>query len=163
MGIVNQESILFNDSIFNNILLGNPTATKKEVEDAAKVANAHDFILQCENGYDTNIGDSGVKLSGGQKQRLSIARAILKNPPILILDEATSSLDTQSEKLVQEALNNLMQSRTSIVIAHRLSTIQHADKIIVLHEGEIVETGTHNQLIAANKHYKTLYDLQDFS
>ena len=163
MGIVNQESILFNDSIFNNILLGNPTATKREVEEAAKVANAHDFILQCENGYNTNIGDSGVKLSGGQKQRLSIARAILKNPPILILDEATSSLDTQSEKLVQEALNNLMQSRTSIVIAHRLSTIQHADKIIVLHEGKIVETGTHNQLIAANKHYKTLYDLQDFS
>ena len=163
MGIVNQESILFNDSIFNNILLGNETATKEEVESAAKVANAHDFILQCENGYDTNIGDSGVKLSGGQKQRLSIARAILKNPPILILDEATSSLDTQSEKLVQEALNNLMKSRTSIVIAHRLSTIQHADKIIVLHEGEIVETGTHNQLIAANKHYKTLYDLQDFS
>ena len=163
MGIVNQESILFNDSIFNNILLGNPTATKREVEEAAKVANAHDFILQCENGYNTNIGDSGVKLSGGQKQRLSIARAILKNPPILILDEATSSLDTQSEKLVQEALNNLMQSRTSIVIAHRLSTIQHADKIIVLHEGKIVETGTHNQLIAANKHYKTLYDLQNFS
>ena len=163
MGIVNQESILFNDSIFNNILLGNPTATKKEVESAAKVANAHDFILQTETGYDTNIGDSGVKLSGGQKQRISIARAILKNPPILILDEATSSLDTQSEKLVQEALNNLMQSRTSIVIAHRLSTIQHADKIIVLHEGKIVETGTHNQLIAANKHYKTLYDLQDFS
>jgi subfamily B ATP-binding cassette protein MsbA len=163
MGIVNQESILFNDSIFNNILLGNATATKEEVESAAKVANAHDFILQSENGYDTNIGDSGVKLSGGQKQRLSIARAILKNPPILILDEATSSLDTESEKLVQDALNNLMQSRTSIVIAHRLSTIQHADKIIVLHEGKIVETGTHNELLANNKHYKKLYDLQDFS
>tara|TARA_B100001105_G_C22393262_1_gene445480 strand:+ start:752 stop:2572 length:1821 start_codon:yes stop_codon:yes gene_type:complete len=163
MGIVNQESILFNDSIFNNILLGNATATKEEVESAAKVANAHDFILQSENGYDTNIGDSGVKLSGGQKQRLSIARAILKNPPILILDEATSSLDTESEKLVQDALNNLMQSRTSIVIAHRLSTIQHADKIIVLHEGKIVEAGTHNELLANNKHYKKLYDLQDFS
>jgi len=163
MGIVNQESILFNDSIFNNILLGNATATKEEVESAAKVANAHDFILQSENGYDTNIGDSGVKLSGGQKQRLSIARAILKNPPILILDEATSSLDTESEKLVQDALNNLMQSRTSIVIAHQLSTIQHADKIIVLHEGKIVEAGTHNELLANNKHYKTLYELQDFS
>jgi len=163
MGIVNQESILFNDSIFNNILLGNATATKEEVESAAKVANAHDFILKSENGYDTNIGDSGVKLSGGQKQRLSIARAILKNPPILILDEATSSLDTESEKLVQDALNNLMQSRTSIVIAHRLSTIQHADKIIVLHEGKIVETGTHQQLIASSGHYKKLYDLQDFS
>ncbi|HIE72914.1 MAG TPA: ABC transporter ATP-binding protein [Flavobacteriales bacterium] len=163
MGIVNQESILFNDSIFNNILLGNATATKEEVESAAKVANAHDFILQSENGYDTNIGDSGVKLSGGQKQRLSIARAILKNPPILILDEATSSLDTESEKLVQDALNNLMQSRTSIVIAHQLSTIQHADKIIVLHEGKIVEAGTHNELLANNKHYKKLYDLQDFS
>ena len=163
MGIVNQESILFNDSIFNNILLGNPTATKKEVESAAKVANAHDFILQTETGYDTNIGDSGVKLSGGQKQRISIARAILKNPPILILDEATSSLDTQSEKLVQDALNNLMKNRTSIVIAHRLSTIQHADKIIVLHEGKIVEEGAHKELLTNNKHYKKLYDLQDFS
>ena len=163
MGIVNQESILFNDSIFNNILLGNPTATKKEVESAAKVANAHDFILQTETGYDTNIGDSGVKLSGGQKQRISIARAILKNPPILILDEATSSLDTQSEKLVQDALNNLMKNRTSIVIAHRLSTIQHADKIIVLHEGKVVEEGAHKELLTNNKHYKKLYDLQDFS
>ncbi len=163
MGIVNQESILFNDSIYNNILLGNPTSTKQEVEAAAKVANAHDFILQTENAYQTNIGDRGVKLSGGQKQRVSIARAILKNPPILILDEATSSLDTQSEKLVQDALNSLMQNRTSIVIAHRLSTIQHADKIIVLHEGEIVESGTHRELIANNKHYKKLYDLQDFS
>ena len=163
MGIVNQESILFNDSIFNNILLGNPTATKKEVESAAKVANAHDFILQTEIGYDTNIGDSGVKLSGGEKQRISIARAILKNPPILILDEATSSLDTQSEKLVQDALNNLMKNRTSIVIAHRLSTIQHADKIIVLHEGKVVEEGAHKELLTNNKHYKKLYDLQDFS
>jgi subfamily B ATP-binding cassette protein MsbA len=163
MGIVNQESILFNDSIFNNILLGNPSATKTEVEAAAKVANAHGFILQTTNGYETNIGDSGVKLSGGQKQRLSIARAILKNPPILILDEATSSLDTESEKIVQEALNNLMKNRTSIVIAHRLSTIRHADKIVVLHKGEIVEEGTHQQLIDNNRHYKKLYDLQDFS
>ena len=143
--------------------MGNPTATKKEVESAAKVANAHDFILQTETGYDTNIGDSGVKLSGGQKQRISIARAILKNPPILILDEATSSLDTQSEKLVQDALNNLMKNRTSIVIAHRLSTIQHADKIIVLHEGKVVEEGAHKELLTNNKHYKKLYDLQDFS
>ena len=163
MGIVNQESILFNDSIFNNILLGNPSATKKELETAAKVANAHEFILQTANGYETNIGDSGIKLSGGQKQRLSIARAILKNPPILILDEATSSLDTESEKTVQEALNNLMKNRTSIVIAHRLSTIRHANKIVVLHKGEIVEEGTHQQLIDSNKHYKKLYDLQDFS
>jgi subfamily B ATP-binding cassette protein MsbA len=163
MGIVNQESILFNDSIYNNILLGKATATKQEVESAAMVANAHDFILQCENGYQTNIGDSGVKLSGGQRQRLSIARAILKNPPILILDEATSSLDARSEKLVQDALNNLMKLRTSIVIAHRLSTVQHADRIIVLHEGEIVESGTHQQLIASCGHYKKLYDLEDFS
>ena len=163
MGIVNQESILFNDSIFNNILLGNPTATKKEVESAAKVANAHDFILQTEIGYDTNIGDSGVKLSGGEKQRISIARAILKNPPIMILDEATSSLDKQSEKLVQDALNKLMKNRTSIVIAHRLSTIQHADKIIVLHEGKVVEEGAHKELLTNNNHYKKLYDLKDFS
>jgi len=163
MGIVNQESILFNDSILNNILLGNPAATKKEVESAAKVANAHEFIMQTNKGYDTNIGDSGVKLSGGQKQRISIARAILKNPPILILDEATSSLDTQSEKLVQDALNNLMKNRTSIVIAHRLSTIQHADKIIILHEGKVVEEGTHKELLTNNKYYKKLYDLQDYS
>ena len=163
MGIVNQESILFNDSILNNILLGNPAATKKEVESAAKVANAHEFIMQTNKGYDTNIGDSGVKLSGGQKQRISIARAILKNPPILILDEATSSLDTQSEKLVQDALNNLMKNRTSIVIAHRLSTIQHADKIIILHEGKVVEEGTRTELLTNNKYYKKLYDLQDYS
>ena len=163
MGIVNQESILFNDSILNNILLGDPAATKKEVESAAKVANAHEFIMQTNKGYDTNIGDSGVKLSGGQKQRISIARAILKNPPILILDEATSSLDTQSEKLVQDALNNLMKNRTSIVIAHRLSTIQHADKIIILHEGKVVEEGTHKELLTNNKYYKKLYDLQDYS
>jgi subfamily B ATP-binding cassette protein MsbA len=144
-------------------LLGNPAATKKEVESAAKVANAHEFIMQTNKGYDTNIGDSGVKLSGGQKQRISIARAILKNPPILILDEATSSLDTQSEKLVQDALNNLMKNRTSIVIAHRLSTIQHADKIIILHEGKVVEEGTHKELLTNNKYYKKLYDLQDYS
>ncbi len=163
MGIVNQESILFNDSIYNNILLGNSSAKKEQIEQAAKIANAHDFILQTENGYQTTIGDRGVKLSGGQKQRLSIARAILKNPPILILDEATSSLDTQSEKLVQDALNNLMQNRTSIVIAHRLSTIQHADKIFVLHEGKIIEEGKHSELIEQNGHYKRLYELQDFS
>ena len=163
MGIVNQEPILFNESIYNNIFLGDSSAKKEEIELAAKVANAHDFILQTENGYQTTIGDRGVKLSGGQKQRLSIARAILKNPPILILDEATSSLDTQSEKLVQDALNNLMKNRTSIVIAHRLSTIQHADKIFVLHKGEIIEEGKHSELITQKGHYKKLYELQDFS
>jgi subfamily B ATP-binding cassette protein MsbA len=163
IGIVNQDSILFNSSIYNNILVGNPLATKQEVEDAAKVSNAHDFIMQTEYTYNTNIGDCGVKLSGGQKQRLSIARAILKNPPILILDEATSSLDNESEKQVQDALNNLLQSRTSIIIAHRLSTIQHANKIIVLHKGKIVEEGTHKELIKQNYHYKKLYDLQIFA
>ncbi len=163
IGIVNQDSILFNSSIYNNILVGNPLATKQEVEDAAKVSNAHDFIMQTEYTYNTNIGDCGVKLSGGQKQRLSIARAILKNPPILILDEATSSLDIESEKQVQDALNNLLQSRTSIIIAHRLSTIQHANKIIVLHKGKIVEEGTHKELIKQNYHYKKLYDLQIFA
>ena len=147
IGIVTQESILFNDTIFNNIAFGFPNATPEEVENAAKIANAHDFILQTEHGYQTEIGDSGVKLSGGQKQRLSIARAVLKNPPIMILDEATSALDTESELLVQEALEKLMQNRTSIIIAHRLSTIQKADEIIVIKKGEIVERGTHKTLV----------------
>lgn len=162
MGIVSQESILFNDSIYNNIRLGKLDATEKEIMAAAKVANAHNFILETENGYQTNIGDRGNKLSGGQKQRISIARAILKNPQILILDEATSALDTESEKLVQEALENLMISRTSLVIAHRLSTIQNADEIIVLDAGKIIERGTHHELIAQNGHYKKLSDLQSF-
>jgi len=163
MGIVSQESILFNDTILNNIRLGKLDATEQEVMEAAKVANAHDFILETENGYNTNIGDRGNKLSGGQKQRLSIARAILKNPQILILDEATSALDTESEKLVQEALENLMHQRTSLVIAHRLSTIQNADEIIVLDAGKIIERGTHQELIAQNGHYKKLSDLQSFA
>ena len=163
MGIVNQESILFNDTIFNNIRLGKLEATEQEVIAAAKVANAHDFILETEGGYQTNIGDRGNKLSGGQKQRLSIARAILKNPQILILDEATSALDTESEKLVQEALEKLMNSRTSLVIAHRLSTIQNADEILVLDKGSIIERGTHQELIARNGHYKKLSDLQSFN
>jgi subfamily B ATP-binding cassette protein MsbA len=147
MGIVNQEAILFNDSIFNNIAFGKPDATRQEVEQAARVANAHDFITATENGYDTAIGDRGVKLSGGQKQRISIARAVLKNPPLLLLDEATSALDTESEKLVQDALNNLMKNRTTLVIAHRLSTIQNADVIVVIQNGEIVEQGTHSELV----------------
>ena len=163
MGIVTQESILFNDTIYNNIKLGKINATEGEIIAAAKVANAHDFILETENGYQTNIGDRGNKLSGGEKQRLSIARAILKNPEILILDEATSSLDTESEKLVQQALENLMKSRTSLVIAHRLSTIKNADKIIVLDKGRIIEKGTHEQLIIQNSHYKKLSKLQSFS
>ena len=163
MGIVSQESILFNDTIYNNIRLGKIDATEDEVIAAAEVANAHHFILETENGYQTNIGDRGNKLSGGQKQRLSIARAILKNPEILILDEATSSLDTESEKLVQEALENLMHSRTSLVIAHRLSTIKKADEIIVLERGKIIERGTHQQLIAQNGHYRKLSDLQSFA
>ena len=157
MGIVTQESILFNDTIFNNIAFGKPHASEEEVMQAAKIANAHDFILQTENGYQTNIGDRGTKLSGGQRQRISIARAVLKNPPILILDEATSALDSESERLVQEALTNLMKNRTSIVIAHRLSTIQHADKIIVLRKGEIEEHGTHNELLEKGGLYKKLH------
>src|SRR5262249_13528019 len=148
MGIVTQEPILFNDTIANNIALGNEHATAQEIEHAAKIANAHQFIMQKEAGYETNIGDRGSKLTGGERQRLTIARAVLKNPPILILDEATSSLDTESERLVQDAINNLMQNRTSVVIAHRLSTIRHADEIIVLQKGEIVERGTHDSLIA---------------
>ena len=163
MGIVSQESILFNDTIFNNIRLGNINASEQEVIEAAKIANAHDFILETQNGYHTNIGDRGNKLSGGQKQRLSIARAILKNPEILILDEATSALDTESERLVQDALDKLMDSRTSLVIAHRLSTIQNADEILVLDKGSIIERGTHQELIAQNGHYKKLSDLQSFA
>ncbi len=162
MGIVSQESILFNDSIFNNIAFGRKNVTEEEVIHAAKVANAHEFILESENGYDTNIGDRGVKLSGGQRQRLSIARAVLANPPVLILDEATSSLDTESEKLVQNALFNVMKDRTTVVIAHRLSTIQHADEIIVLKKGEIVERGTHDELLKLEGTYKRLQDLQTF-
>ncbi len=162
MGNVNQEPILFNDSFFNNIAFGADNITEKEVIDAAKVANAHDFIMEYKNDYYTNIGDRGGKLSGGQRQRISIARAVLKNPPILILDEATSSLDTESERLVQDALTKLMKNRTSIVIAHRLSTVMYADEICVLHQGKIVERGTHNELIKKNGFYKKLHDLQMF-
>jgi len=162
MGIVTQESLLFNDTVFNNIRLGNLKASEEEVMAAAKVANAHEFIEQLDQGYHTNIGDGGNKLSGGQKQRVSIARAVLKNPPILILDEATSALDTESERLVQDALNHLMQNRTSIIIAHRLSTVQHVDKIIVLKEGQIVEEGTHGELIKKGGIYKRLTEMQSF-
>ena len=161
ISIVTQEPILFNDTIANNIALGMSNATHAEIEQAAKVANAHHFIIQKEEGYHTNIGDRGSKLSGGERQRLTIARAVLKNPPILILDEATSSLDTESERLVQDAINNLMNNRTSIVIAHRLSTIRHADEIIVLQQGEIVERGTHDSLINQNGFYKRLVDMQE--
>jgi subfamily B ATP-binding cassette protein MsbA len=163
MGIVSQESILFNDSVFNNITLGNENANMDEVIAAAKAANAHEFILEMNEGYNSNVGEGGGKLSGGQKQRLSIARAIYKNPPILILDEATSALDTQSEKLVQEALSQLMKNRTSIVIAHRLSTIQNADHILVLKDGEIVEQGTNQELIKKEGFYKRLKDYQNLS
>lgn len=163
MGIVTQETILFNDTIFGNITLGMKDVPEKEVIEAAKVANAHEFISRLENGYYTNIGDRGVKLSGGQRQRISIARAVLKNPPVMILDEATSSLDTESERLVQEALINLMKNRTSVVIAHRLSTIKHADEIIVMKKGMIVERGTHPELIKLDGVYKKLCDLQTFS
>ena len=160
IGNVNQEAILFNDTIFNNITFGVEGATMEQVIAAAKIANAHDFIMEKEDGYNTNIGDRGGKLSGGQRQRISIARAILKNPPILILDEATSALDTESEKLVQEALDRLTSSRTTIAIAHRLSTIKNADEICVLHEGRIVERGRHDELIALNGYYKKLNDMQ---
>ena len=162
MGNVNQEAILFNDSFFNNIAFGVESATRAEVEEAARIANAHDFIMVSEEGYETNICDRGGKLSGGQRQRISIARAILKNPPVLILDEATSALDTESERLVQEALENLMRNRTTIVIAHRLSTIRKADEICVMHEGEIVERGRHDELITMNGYYKRLCDMQKF-
>ena len=163
IGFVNQESILFNDTIYNNIAFGKPDATFLEVETAAKIANAHDFIITTENSYQTNIGDRGMKLSGGQKQRLNIARAILANPPIMLLDEATSALDTESEKLVQDALNNLMKNRTSVTIAHRLSTIKNADRIVVLDKGKIVESGTHTELISKNGLYKRLIDMQTFN
>jgi subfamily B ATP-binding cassette protein MsbA len=162
MGIVTQESILFNDTIFNNIAFGLERVEEEEVIRAARIANAHDFIMQTEEGYQTSIGERGTKLSGGQRQRISIARAVLKNPPILILDEATSSLDSESEKLVQEALNNLMAGRTSIVIAHRLSTIQKANEIIVLQEGAIIERGTHESLLKSNGLYKSLSEMQSF-
>jgi ABC-type multidrug transport system fused ATPase/permease subunit len=160
MGNVNQEAILFNDSFFNNITFGVENATLEDVMDAARIANAHDFIMATENGYDSNIGDRGSKLSGGQRQRVSIARAILKNPSILILDEATSALDTESEKLVQEALENLMRNRTTIVIAHRLSTIKNADCIYVMFNGEVVEQGTHDELITKDGYYKRLQEMQ---
>lgn len=162
MGIVTQESILFNDTIFNNIAFGIENVKEEDVIQAAKIANAHDFIVQTENGYQTTIGERGSKLSGGQRQRISIARAVLKNPPILILDEATSALDSESERLVQEALSNLMKNRTSIVIAHRLSTIQHADEIIVIKKGEIVERGRHDDLLLQNGLYKKLNKIQRF-
>ena len=160
MGNVNQDPILFNDTIFNNIAFGVENATEEEVIAAAKIANAHDFIMEKPEGYRTNIGDRGTKLSGGQRQRLSIARAILKNPPILILDEATASLDTESERIVQDALDHLMSTRTTIAIAHRLSTVKNADEIIVLHEGKVVERGRHEELIALNGYYKKLNDMQ---
>lgn len=162
MGIVTQEAILFNDTVYNNITFGMENVTREDVENAARIANAEEFILGLENGYDTNIGDRGAKLSGGQRQRLAIARAVLKNPPILILDEATSALDTESERLVQDALTKLMQNRTSVVIAHRLSTIQHADEIVVLQDGKIVEKGSHHQLLNQKGLYSHLCELQSF-
>ena len=162
MGIVSQEAILFNDSIYNNIVFGLEGVSKSEVEEAAKVAHAHDFILETEQGYDTNIGDRGVKLSGGQRQRLTIARAILRNPPILILDEATSALDSESEKLVQSALGEVMKNRTAIVIAHRLSTIQHANRIVVIKDGEIIEQGSHDDLMNEKGEYNKFVALQAF-
>ena len=162
MGIVTQEPVLFNDTIFNNIAFGVENASREAVEQAARVAHAHDFIMETPDSYDTNIGDRGVKLSGGQRQRLTIARAVLANPPILILDEATSSLDSESERLVQEALDQLMRNRTAIVIAHRLSTVQHADEIIVMKDGRIVERGTHAQLMQQGGDYGKLVELQSF-
>jgi ABC-type multidrug transport system fused ATPase/permease subunit len=161
MGIVSQEAILFNDTIYNNIVFGlDRDITPEQVEQAARIANAHDFIAATEQGYQTNIGDRGAKLSGGQRQRLTIARAVLRNPPILILDEATSALDSESEQLVQDALTHLMQGRTAIVIAHRLSTVQHADEIIVMREGQIIERGTHQELLTQAGEYQKLVALQ---
>jgi subfamily B ATP-binding cassette protein MsbA len=162
MGIVNQESILFNDTIFNNIAFGKPNATMEQVQAAARIANAHTFIESTENGYETNVGDRGTKLSGGQKQRICIARAVLANPPLMLLDEATSALDTESEKLVQDALNNLMKNRTSLIIAHRLSTIQNADLIVVLENGRVAEQGNHTELMQKNGLYRKLIDMQSF-
>ncbi|MCW2258827.1 MULTISPECIES: ABC transporter ATP-binding protein [Sphingobacterium] len=163
IGVVNQESILFNDTIFNNITFSNTSATQEEVEAAAKIANAHEFILKTELGYETNIGDRGAKLSGGQRQRICIARAVLKNPPIMLLDEATSALDTESEKLVQDSLYKLMENRTTVVIAHRLSTIQSADTIVVIDAGQIVESGSHSELIQQEGLYRKLIDMQQFT
>ena len=160
IGNVNQEAILFNDTFYNNITFGVDNASREDVEHAARIANAYEFIMESEHGFDTNIGDRGGRLSGGQRQRISIARAILKNPPILILDEATSALDTESERLVQDALYKLMKTRTTVAIAHRLSTIKNADEIYVLHEGQIVEQGTHDELILKNGYYKKLHDMQ---
>ena len=162
MGNVNQEAILFNDTFFNNIAFGVKDATLQQVMEAARIANAHNFIMETKDGYNTNIGDRGCLLSGGQRQRISIARAILKNPPILILDEATSALDTESERLVQEALEKLMRNRTTLVVAHRLSTIRNADLICVVHEGRIVEQGKHDELVAKDGYYKHLVDMQKF-
>ena len=160
IGNVNQEAILFNASFKDNIRFGKTDATDEEIANAAKIANAYEFITKSEKGFDTNIGDRGGRLSGGQRQRVSIARAILKNPPILILDEATSALDTESERLVQDALEKLMKTRTTVAVAHRLSTIKHADEICVLHEGKIVERGTHEELIKKEGYYKKLHDMQ---
>ncbi|WP_140938472.1 ABC transporter ATP-binding protein [Sphingobacterium lumbrici] len=163
IGVVNQESILFNDTIFNNIAFANTAATDEQVEAAARIANAHEFIIKTDKGYQTNIGDRGAKLSGGQRQRICIARAVLKNPPIMLLDEATSALDTESERLVQDALYKLMENRTTVVIAHRLSTIQNADKIVVLESGQIIESGSHQELIQHKGLYKRLIDMQQFA
>ena len=163
MGVVTQDAILFNDSIFNNIALGIENPDPEKIIEAAKIANAHEFISKFEEGYQYNIGDGGHKLSGGQKQRISIARAVMKNPPILILDEATSALDSESEQLVQDALTKLMANRTSLVIAHRLSTIQNADEIVVIDEGEIVEQGTHDVLLKNKGHYHKLHNMQNLS
>ena len=162
LGMVTQESVLFNDSIYNNIAMGKENATREEIIEAAKIANAHNFIEGLPEGYDTNIGDDGNKLSGGQKQRVSIARAVLKNPPIMILDEATSALDTESERYVQDALEKMMENRTSLIIAHRLSTIQKADHIVVMEKGDIIEQGSHQELMQKNGTYRKLVELQNF-